>query len=46
MSTASGLVLTEPRSLERRSFDLPEVGADDGLLRVEACGLCGTDHEQ
>ena len=25
---------------------LPEVGVDDGLLRVEACGLCGTDHEQ
>ncbi|WP_419932097.1 zinc-dependent alcohol dehydrogenase [Candidatus Poriferisodalis sp.] len=46
MSIASGLVLTEPRSLERRSFDLPEVDADDGLLRVEACGLCGTDHEQ
>ena len=25
---------------------LPTVGADDGLLRIEACGLCGTDHEQ
>jgi alcohol dehydrogenase len=25
---------------------LPEIGDDDGLLRVEACGLCGTDHEQ
>lgn len=24
----------------------PEVGADDAMLRVEACGLCGTDHEQ
>ena len=22
------------------------VGDDDGLVRVEACGLCGTDHEQ
>src|SRR5438067_1640185 len=25
---------------------MPEIGPDDGLLRVEACGLCGTDHEQ
>jgi alcohol dehydrogenase len=25
---------------------LPSLGDDDGLLRVEACGLCGTDHEQ
>jgi len=32
--------------LELRRFDLPPVGADDGLLVVEACGLCGTDHEQ
>lgn len=29
-----------------RSFPVPEIGDDDGLLRVEACGLCGTDHEQ
>jgi alcohol dehydrogenase len=29
-----------------RTFPLPEVGDDDGILRVEACGLCGTDHEQ
>jgi alcohol dehydrogenase len=25
---------------------LPEIGDDDALLAVEACGLCGTDHEQ
>ncbi len=43
---AEALVLTGPRTLDRRSFPLPEIGADDGLLRVEACGLCGTDHEQ
>ena len=44
--TATGLVLTAPRAFDRRVFDLPEVGLDDGLLRIEACGLCGTDHEQ
>ena len=46
MGSAEALVLGEPRKLERRAFDLPEVGEDDGILRVEACGLCGTYHEQ
>jgi alcohol dehydrogenase len=40
------LVLEEPRRLEARRLPVPEIGDDDGLLRVEACGLCGTDHEQ
>jgi alcohol dehydrogenase len=40
------LVLEEPRRLEARRFPVPPVGDDDGLLTVEACGLCGTDHEQ
>jgi len=35
-----------PRRLVARDFPLPQIGADDALLRVEACGLCGTDHEQ
>lgn len=46
MSAATALVLTAPRRFERRTVELPELGPDDGLLRVEACGLCGTDHEQ
>lgn len=40
------MVLEEPRRLVERQLPVPEVGDDDGLLRVEACGLCGTDHEQ
>jgi alcohol dehydrogenase len=40
------LVLEEPRRLEQRRLPVPRVGDDDGLLRIEACGLCGTDHEQ
>ena len=44
--SARALVLEAPRRLEPRSLPLPEVGDDDGLVRVEACGLCGTDHEQ
>lgn len=40
------LVLEEPRRLVEHEFPRPEIGDDDGLVRVEACGLCGTDHEQ
>jgi alcohol dehydrogenase len=43
---ARALVLEEPRRLRMRELPVPEIGDDDGLLRVEACGLCGTDHEQ
>jgi alcohol dehydrogenase len=43
--TADALVLEAPRKLRRHALPLPTVGDDDGILRVEACGLCGTDHE-
>ncbi|HEY8514305.1 MAG TPA: zinc-binding dehydrogenase [Candidatus Binatia bacterium] len=44
--TAAALVLRAPETLERTTLPLPEIGPGDALLRVEACGLCGTDHEQ
>jgi alcohol dehydrogenase len=40
------MVLVEPRQLELRELPLPATSDDDALLRVEACGLCGTDHEE
>jgi alcohol dehydrogenase len=40
------MVLESPRRLVERELEVPAIGADDGLLRIEACGLCGTDHEQ
>lgn len=43
---AQALVLAAPRRFEKRRFDIPKLGDSDGVLRVEACGLCGTDHEQ
>lgn len=46
MSSARAVVLVAPRQLRARAFPLPVGGDDDGLLRVEACGLCGTDHEE
>ncbi|HYU40157.1 MAG TPA: zinc-binding dehydrogenase [Acidimicrobiia bacterium] len=44
--SARALVLEQPRTLVPREFPVPETGDEDALLRVEACGLCGTDHEQ
>jgi alcohol dehydrogenase len=46
MAKAQAAVLTGPRKIEIREFALPEIGRDDGLLRVEANGLCGTDYDQ
>jgi L-iditol 2-dehydrogenase len=36
-------VQTDDRRIELREFPRPAIGADDGLLRVEACGICGSD---
>lgn len=43
---AEALVLVGPRRFEHRPFDIPTPGTEEGVLRIEACGLCGTDHEQ
>jgi alcohol dehydrogenase len=43
---AHAMILEEPRSLVPRHLPVPEAGENDGVLRVDACGLCGTDHEQ
>jgi threonine dehydrogenase-like Zn-dependent dehydrogenase len=32
--------------LEMHEFARPRIGPDDALLRIEACGLCGTDISQ
>jgi threonine dehydrogenase-like Zn-dependent dehydrogenase len=39
-------VLREPRTLVMETFPRPAVGPDDALLRIEACGICGSDYEQ
>ncbi|KRA24313.1 alcohol dehydrogenase [Microbacterium sp. Root61] len=38
-------VQTGPRQIEMREFARPKIGPDDGLLRVEANGICGSDVE-
>ena len=37
------LVLTEYNKFEYRDMPVPEVGPDDILLQVKACGICGSD---
>src|SRR5207249_87903 len=44
--TVRARVLVKPRTLEAREFARPTIGRDDGLLRIEACGICGSDYEQ
>lgn len=39
-------IQTGPRAIELAEFPRPAIGRDDALLRVEACGICGTDVEQ
>jgi threonine dehydrogenase-like Zn-dependent dehydrogenase len=39
-------VLVGPETIELHEFERPAVPEDGALLRVEACGLCGTDIAQ
>lgn len=44
--TAKVAMLVEKERFEVKEFPIPEVGDDDILVRVEGCGVCGTDaHE-
>jgi threonine dehydrogenase-like Zn-dependent dehydrogenase len=40
------MVLVAPRKLEPRELAIPEPSDDTALLRIEACGICGSDYEQ
>jgi threonine dehydrogenase-like Zn-dependent dehydrogenase len=44
--TVRAAVLVKPKTLVAREFARPTLGPDDGLLRIEACGICGSDYEQ
>ncbi len=44
--TAKVAMLTAPKKIEVKEFPVPELGDDDILVKVEGCGVCGTDvHE-
>src|SRR6266581_2992003 len=46
MAKARAVVQVGDKHFELQQFDLPRIGADDALLRVEACGICGSDVDQ
>ena len=44
--TAKVAMMTELKHFEIQEYPIPELGDDDILVRVEGCGVCGTDaHE-
>ena len=44
--TARVAVLTSLKHFDIKEYPIPEVGDDDILVKVEGCGVCGTDaHE-
>jgi threonine dehydrogenase-like Zn-dependent dehydrogenase len=44
-TTARAVVLAKARTLDLRRLPIPTLGPDDALLKVEACGICGSDYE-
>jgi threonine dehydrogenase-like Zn-dependent dehydrogenase len=44
--TTLAMVQTGPRRLEPRELPLPDIDDQSALLRIEACGICGSDYEQ
>lgn len=45
MGDVRAMVQTGAERLELQTFPRPDVGEDEALLRIEACGICGTDIE-
>jgi threonine dehydrogenase-like Zn-dependent dehydrogenase len=46
MAKARAVVQVGDKRFEMQQFDLPRIGDDDALMRVEACGICGSDVDQ
>lgn len=46
MAKVRAAVQVDDRRIEIQEFELPKIGPQDGLLRIEACGMCGSDVEQ
>ena len=37
-------VVTDKRKIEMRYFPVPKPSSDDAILKVELCGICGSDY--
>jgi threonine dehydrogenase-like Zn-dependent dehydrogenase len=48
MSPAKSLAMVQTgvRKLEPRDLPIPAIDDESALLRIEACGICGSDYEQ
>ena len=46
MAKVRAAVQVDDHRIEIEEFEIPKIGPDAGLLRVEACGMCGSDVEQ
>jgi threonine dehydrogenase-like Zn-dependent dehydrogenase len=44
--TSFAMVQTAPRKLEPMDIPMPQISDDAGLMRIDACGICGSDYEQ
>ncbi len=40
------MVMTAKRELTPMDIDIPDIDEDSALLKLEACGICGSDYEQ
>ncbi len=43
MVTEKSMVLVEPEHMEMQEFEIPEIGSEEFLLKVELVGICGGD---
>jgi len=43
MKTSKAMVLESPGKMVLKEFPLPKIGPQEGLLRVEMVGVCGSD---
>lgn len=41
--TGKAVVLEAPRKMSLKEYDIPNIGDDDGLLKVDMVGVCGGD---
>lgn len=45
-ATSFAMVQTGNRQLEPRDVQIPDIAEDAAILKLEACGICGSDYEQ
>lgn len=43
MAKCRACVMVKPGQLAMQEFDIPKVAEDCALIKIEACGICGTD---